>query len=315
MTFPSTLPAGALADLPRARHYGQFYGLAPLPEDGPLLVVHGNCQAEALRVLLDGAPRSPCTSVRVPALHEIAADEMPLLARLLDRADVLLTQPVAGGYHGLPLGTADVRRAASRARTVVFPIVRFVGLHPYQVVTSAPELRPPEVPYHDLRTVLRASGAAPAPTLDAERLEATTAWSLRALRLREEAAGAVPVHDLLRAAGTRAANTINHPGNPVLLGLARRLQRTLGWPETAEDPGRELLDSVHAPLEEQVCRLLPQGDGTVRPDWVVDGEALPDARVVAAQLAWYLDHPDVVRVVLNRASEQLRHLGRRPDAR
>lgn len=304
----SGLPARALADLPRAHHYGQFYGLAPLPDDRPLLVVHGNCQAESVRVLLQGAPEAPCSSVRVPALHEMAADEVPFLARLLERAAVLVTQPVRDGYHGLPLGTADVRRAAAGARTVIFPVTRFVGLHPYQLVTSSPEHNPPVVPYHDLRTILRAAGLEASAPLDAERLEAVTAWSLGSLRRREEAAGAVPVHDLLSEAGVRATNTVNHPGNPVLVGLARRIQRTLGWPETATDPGRELLDAVHAPLENQVCELVDPSAPPC-PDWVVDGSPVTDASVVEAQLAWYGRRPEVVKFVLARATEQLGLLG------
>lgn len=52
----------------RRQHYAHFYGLAPLPsDDRPLLVVHGNCQAESLRVLLDGAA-SPVRTVRVPLI-------------------------------------------------------------------------------------------------------------------------------------------------------------------------------------------------------------------------------------------------------
>ncbi len=305
----STLPAAARADLPRAHHYGEFYGLKPLPDDDrPLLLVHGNCQAESLRLLLQRAPESPCASIRIPPLHEIAVDEIPCLQGLLARCAVLLTQPVANGYHDLPLGTDDVRRTAARARTVVFPIIRFVGLHPYQVVTNSSDHRPPAVPYHDLRTVLRAAGLPSPPPLDAAHLDAVTTWSIRALQRREEAAGAVPVHDLLRAARTRAANTINHPGNPVLVGMARRVQRTLGWPETAVDPGYEMLGSVHAPLEPEVRDAVdPTVD--VRPDWVVDGRPVTDASIAAAQLAWCHQRPDVVRVVLSRAAEQLRCLG------
>lgn len=305
----SLLPAAALADLPRAHHYGEFYGLKPLPSgDRPLLLVHGNCQAESLRLLLQRAPETPCASVRIPPLHEIAADEVPFLERLLERCDLLLTQPVAPGYHGLPLGTDDVRRTAARARTVVFPIIRFAGLHPYQVVTNSPDARPPAVPYHDLRTVLRAARMPPPPPLEATHVEAVVEWSTGTLRQREEAAGAVPAHDLLRPAGTRATNTINHPGNPVLVDLARRVQRTLGWPETAIDPGYEMLDSVHAPLERAV-RDAVDPTAAVRPDWVVEGQPVADAGIAATQLAWYHERPDVVRFVLGRAAPQLTCLG------
>ncbi len=301
------LPAAARADLPRAHHYGEFYGLKPLPDDGrPLLVVHGNCQAESLRLLLQNAPDAPCSSVRIPAVHEIAADEMPFLERLLRRSDVLVVQPIASGYRDLALGTDDVQATAGRTRSVVFPVFRFVGLQPYQVVTGSSN--PPVVPYHDLRTALRAAGLPPAPRLDADRVEAVTAWSLAALRQREEAAGAVPVHDLVRGTGVRAANTVNHPGNPVLVDLARRIQGALGWAETATDPGFELLDSVHSPLEQGV-RDAVDPSAPVRDDWVVDGHAVPDAHVVEEQLAWYAGHPDVVELVLGRSTDQLRCLG------
>ena len=117
-----------------------------------------------------------------------------------------------------------------------------------------------------------------------------TTWSTRAPERREEAAGAIPVHDLLRDPRTRAANTINHPGDPVLVGMARCVQRTLGWPETAVDPCYEMLAAL-------------------RPDWVVDGRPVTDASIVAAQLAWHHERPDVVRFVLTLAAEQLGCLG------
>lgn len=303
----AALPAAARADLPRAYHYGEFYDLKPLPDDGrPLLVVHGNCQAESLRLLLQNAPDAPCSSVRIPAVHEIAADEVPFLERLLHRCDVLVVQPIADGYRDLPLGTGDVLATADATQTVVFPVFRFVGLQPYQVVTGA--TNPPVVPYHDLRTVLRAAGHPPAPRLTPGAVEAVTAWSLAALATREEVAGAVPVHDLVRATGVRAANTINHPGTPVLVGLARRVQAALGWAETATDPGFELLDSVHSPLD-PVVRDAVDPSAPARPDWVVDGRTVPDAVVVDEQLAWYADHPEVVDLVLTRSTDQLRCLG------
>ena len=307
----AALPAAAQADLPRAFHYGEFYGLKPLPDDGrPLLVVHGNCQAESLRLLLQNAPDAPCSSVRIPAVHEIAADELPFLERLLHACDILVVQPIATGYRDLPLGTDDVQATAGRTQSVVFPVFRFVGLQPYQVVTGASN--PPVVPYHDLRTVLRAAGRPAAPRLTSDHVEAVTAWSLAALAEREEAAGAVPVHDLVRAAGVRAANTVNHPGNPVLVSLALRVQAALGWAATATDPGYELLDSVHTPLEDGV-RDAVDPSAPVRPDWVVDGQVVSDAAVVDGQLAWYAAHPDIVDVVLKRSADQLRCLGVDPS--
>ncbi|MDQ2795666.1 MAG: WcbI family polysaccharide biosynthesis putative acetyltransferase, partial [Actinomycetota bacterium] len=254
-TLPD-LPPVALADLPRAHHYGEFYGLKPLPKGGPFLVVHGNCQAEALRLLLQDAPEAPCVSVRVPAVHELTAEEVPLLQRLLSRASVVLTQPVTDGYHDLPLGAAQVAAVALDATAVVWPVIRYAGLLPWQVVFNHPRAGdPPVVPYHDVRTMLRAAREPEPRTGDAE-FRAVSAWSLDELWARERRAGAVRVSDLVREAGPSATNTVNHPGNAVLVALARRLQGHLGWPVTAADPGFTLLDSVHAPVDPVVLEAL-----------------------------------------------------------
>ena len=91
----------------RRRHYGAFYGLEDLPSgDAPRLAVYGNCQAEALRVSL--ATAGTVQSVRMPPVHELVADDLPHLERLLNWVDVLVAQSVADGYRGLPAGTAEV---------------------------------------------------------------------------------------------------------------------------------------------------------------------------------------------------------------
>lgn len=311
---PSTtdeLPAAATADLPRAWHYGEFYGLRPLPEDKPLLVVHGNCQAEAVRVLMGASPDAACVGIRVPPVHELAADEVPFLERLLHRTAVLMAQPIADDYHDLPLGTAQVAAVARDARTVIFPVFRYQGLFPFQAVFHHAEAGdPPVVPYHDLRTLLTAAGHRHLlPEPGPEQVRALAEWSIEQLRRREVSAGAVPVSDLIGAAGHRAANVINHPGNPVLVGLARRLQESLGWPVDAVDPGRELLDSIHAPLREDVLDALGCGTNGATKHWVVSGEPVSDESIVAAHLDWYAARPEVVAEALDRCAEQLQLLG------
>ena len=52
---------------------------------------------------------------------------------------------------------------------------------------------------------------------------ATITW-LTELARRERQHGAIPVSDLLRPAGIDAGHTVNHPGNTVLVGLARRIE-------------------------------------------------------------------------------------------
>jgi hypothetical protein len=297
--------AAIRADPARARHYGQFYGLDPLPDDDrPLLVVHGNCQAESLRQLLQDAPGAPWSSVRIPPVHELAADEVPLLQRLLRRADVVLTQPIADDYGRMPVGAGQVGHTATRARTVVWPVVFYAGLHPWQLVHHDDEAGdPPLVPYHDARTVLRAAGSEPA--TDPSAAAAVSVWSLDELRRREAAAGAVPVSDLVLAAGAGAMRTVNHPANPVLVSLARRIQEALGLSATAVDPGRRLLDVLHAPVSADVLVALGLDPAGAREDWLVSGEVVSIAEVERAQLAWLLDRPHVVADIVRRHRAQL----------
>ncbi|MEO7753611.1 MAG: WcbI family polysaccharide biosynthesis putative acetyltransferase [Terracoccus sp.] len=304
----------AVCDPARAWHYGEFYGLKPVPDEAPLLVVHGNCQAESLRILLQQAPDSPCASVRIPPVHELHADEVPLLQRLLRRAAAVVVQPIAGGYHDLPLGTEDVRRASPVAEVVVFPVFRYAGLLPCQVVhTDATHGDPPVVPYHDVCTLLRAAGrdedAARVSAGLGDHARAVSQWSLDELARRESASGSVVVSDLVTGAGARSTNTINHPGNPILVGLAQRVEEALGWPTTAQDPGRELLDSIHAPLDARVLAALGLDPVAATDHWRVGDRELHPEDVARDQIDWYRERPAVLEDLLGRSATQLRLLG------
>ena len=222
------LPPVALADLPRAMHYGEFYGLKPIPDEKPLLVVHGNCQAEAIRLLLQEAEDAPCVSVRVPAVHAHARRD-PLAAAVVGARG---RGAHAAGHRRLPrpalLGASEVQEAAPEARVVRWPVVWYAGLLPWQVVFTHPEQGdPPVVPYHDVRTVMLALGRAGADGRPGG-LPAVARWSLAELRDREARAGAVPVSQFVVDAGARATNTVNHPGNPVLVSLGAR-DPASGW--------------------------------------------------------------------------------------
>lgn len=308
-------PTGAVTG--RHRHYGTFYGLEQVEQDDrPLLLVHGNCQAESLRVLLSGGSqqaghRSPVRTVRVPPVHELTADDLPHLHALLARVDVVVSQPVADGYRGLPLGTAEVVEAAQRARgggrppqLVVVPVLRWAALHPFQVIVRAPGAgEPPLVPYHDLRTLALAAGAAPLPEVpSAAAVRAVRDLSATELRSRQERHGSLPVVDLLTDAGAHATHTVNHPGNGVLIGLARSVLAAVGLPDGVADPGRTLLDSVHAPVLPEVLDALGLADqaGSARPSWRVRGQDLDDDEVRDAHLRWYAEHPRVAEAGLAR---------------
>ncbi|WP_034252203.1 MULTISPECIES: WcbI family polysaccharide biosynthesis putative acetyltransferase [Arsenicicoccus] len=298
----------------RVRHYGAFYGVDALPEgDGPLVVVLGNCQAEAVRVLLNGSPSRGVRSVRVPPVFEMTEDDVVHLGLLLERTDVLVGQPIKDDYRGMPLGTAQVAQAlAPGAQVVRIPVSFYAGLYPWQVLVRTPESGdPPGVPYHDLRTVLEAAdGTRPPDRLDADGIREISRASVAELRRREDAAGTVRVSDVLLEAGADACHVVNHPGNTLLVALARRVQEQLGLPVDAQDPGRTLLSELFAPLDPRVVDALDL-DAEPRTGWTRRGEHVPDDEVREVQLAWLADHPDIVRLTLERHAGTARLLGLR----
>jgi len=283
----------------RREHYSDLYQ-GPDRDGRPLAVVHGNCQAEALRVLLAASPTFPWQAVRVPPVHELEADDLEAYDRLLAACTLLLSQPVAQDYRGLPLGTKQVAsRLAPGAVVVVWPVVRWQGLHPWQAIVRATDgAEPPVVPYHDLRTL---TGRVP----EGADLVAAARGSTAEL-VRREAVCDVVVSDLLF--GGDAVHTLNHPGNRVLVELARRVQDHAGAPIDAAERERELLGGVRAPLEAQVLTGLGL-DGPPREHWLVDGQEVPAGDVVVAHAAWYATRPDVVAEGLRRYAERLPLLG------
>jgi hypothetical protein len=291
---------------PRTRHFGAFYGLDDLDGDDPVALVVGNCQAESLRVMLEGGG---LRTVRMPALHELVAADLPHLDRWLAHAQVLIAQPVRDDYHGLPIGTVQLaRRLGPGARTVRVPVIRFAGLYPAHAIVrppADPSLVPPVVAYHDLRVLAEAAGLTARPRIDLPAVRAIAAESIAQLHMREQAHGTVVVSDLFERPSFTLMRTLNHPGNEVFAELAARVRAALGLPAHRVDPGRPLLDAVHAPRDGAVIEAWDLNEPE-RPYWVVDGRPVDAGHVREAHLAWYAAHPDVVRAGLDRHADTLR---------
>ena len=291
----------------RREHYADFYELAARRESGTLMgVVFGNCQAESLRQFLP----TGVDWVRMPPVHELVESDLPHLEVLLGRVDVIISQPVRDDYHGMPLGTSQLfYRVRELCARLVFPVIRFAGLYLTHAIVRPPSnasLVPPLVAYHDLRTLAEAAGD-PLPQLTTDAIRGVAALSLRELQSREQRFDAIPVSDIFATPGFDQMRTINHPGNPVWNTLSQRVIDRLGLDAEPTDPGRPLLDSVHAPRQPAVIDAWGL-DSEPTDYWVVDGMRIPDEERHRVHLEWYRQHPDVVEAGLRRHEPALRLL-------
>lgn len=301
----------------RTRHYGEFYGVADNEtiDDRQILVVWGNCQAEAMRVVLSGSPDLAYRTIRVPPVHELEASDIPQVESLIREAAVIVSQPVRGGYRGLPIGGPDLADMAPSAKRITWPVIRYGGLFPFQVIVrhpASPAAVPPGVPYHDLRTIFAArDGRKSFDDWDVhvarENISEAARWSVEQLAARESRHCDVTVSDVLLGLGADAAHTINHPGNKVLLALAGRILGELGA-SVPEAPARELLGNTRAPLEQRVIDALGL-DAAAQLSWRVDGESLSEEDVHERQFRWYIDNPAYIDAALDRYRELISILG------
>jgi hypothetical protein len=309
------MTAGAIID-GRTRHYGTFYGLDPVPPPGgrPVLLVWGNCQAEAVRVLLGGSKTLEAETVRIPPVFELTPADIEPLRRLASAASILVSQPVKDDYHDLPLGTAQVTAMMRHGATVVrWPVVRWAGLHPFQAIVRDPRdpsRDPPVVPYHDLRTLASARGSGGFFDHQAavDSCRAVANESSAELRRREVRDCDVGISDVFDHPESGDMFTINHPGNRVLVELAHRLQQALGRPADAADPGRNLLGGVSAPVDERAAQAfgLPATGERV---WRVGDRQVTALDIHQTQLRWYRDNPWLVDAGYARHRETMELLG------
>ncbi len=285
--------------LARRGHYAEFFGLAALPEHYG--VVLGNCQAESLRMVID-APEH--RFIRVPPVHEMSGAEVERLHEVVAAADIVVSQPIRDDYRGLPLGTRQIA-AVTDARMLTVPPVRFAGLHPAQSAIRVPAVEgdPPIVAYHDIRTLAAAAGIAVPESLPPDAVRAVGRSSVDVLREREQTAD-IPVSDLFDHVTADHSRTVNHPGNAVWLPLGARVLEALGVDGAPTDPGRPLLDAVHAPLAPEVIEAWSLPDRP-RAHWIVGGAVVDDAEVRAAHLAWYVGHPEFVTAAVERLAPLL----------
>lgn len=253
----------------------------------------------------------------MPPVHELTAADLPHLGSLLAETAVLVSQPIRQNYRDLPIGTADLAAQLPAGAAVTrWPVIRYAGLYPFQVIVRHPADRsvtPPVVPYHDLRTLAAArDGLDPADDWDvevsAEQIRAVAEVSRAELARRESRDTDVGVSDVLAAHGADAAHTINHPGNPVFDDLANRILELQDVSARTQPLPRTLLTSMYAPLEQRVLTALGL-TAEPRPSWLAEQEELAPQQVYSAQLRWYADNPDYIALATERHGQVMELLG------
>lgn len=284
--------------------------------DAPRVMVIGNCQADVYRDLLRSSEHVHVTDVR--PVYEMTAADIPGLQSELARTDVLIVQPVRDDYRDLPLGHRQLAaRLPPSATVVLVPVLRYAGLHPYQVLIRPPRdrsLTPPVAPYHDLRTIL-AAATGDRGLLDAsptaEQARESARESVEALRVREHAHGTLTASDLLDPAPRW--HTINHPDRATLAAVFSRILERLPaglLPDPPQIGDREPLGATRAPADPAAARALGVEPDPNR-DWLVDGRPVATQDIVAAHLDWYAANPDVVTEGLRRHAARIELLGLR----
>lgn len=300
-------------DQGRREHYGEFYGLhSPQDPELPLLVVYGNCQAEATRVLLDGAADGRWRTLRMPPVHELVAEDLPHLRKVLADTSYLVAQPIVDGYRDLPLGTQEIaRELPERASVARFPSVYWAALFPTQVIVRVPDAGdPPVVPYHDLRVLVAAANKVPASfePVHADGVRAVHEDSLAQLRRRQEHHDTIDAATILEHAGADTTWVVNHPHNHVLLRESEAILDRLGLTGEVTDPGRVLLGQLRTPVYAETLDALGI-DGEASTSWQIQGEQVSEQEIADEQLAWYAEHPEAIEIGLKQHAELVRTLG------
>jgi hypothetical protein len=118
----------------------------------------------------------------------------------------------------------------------------------------------------------------------------------------------VVVSDLLERPSFGLMRTLNHPGNPLWCALARRLRDRLGSREPVRDPGRPLLDGIHAPRDPVVIETFGL-DQAPDPSWYREGRRIDVDAIRDAHLSWYRERPDAVAAGVRRHRTALAALG------
>jgi len=285
-------------------------------------VIHGNCQADALTSLL---PSSPAFArefevSRIPAVHEVTSDDLPVLRDTLARADVIITQAVRDDYRGLPVGTDQILELAPGARVVRIPALYSDATFPYQVYLRDADGLPVDAPttvYHDLRALALAAAGSSAGDVQALAEHRPPADALRHIaaigdeRLAELEAGSdIEITDVILDPHHRASSfwTVNHPTLQTLDVLAERIQAALGLTPTPCAIRDEILGAFRTPIDAPTIEALAL-DAEPSQTWTCEGIQHSVTSVLAEQLEFLKARPELIETGHEDHGQRLEALG------
>jgi hypothetical protein len=289
--------------------FGRLGFAASVPSRRPIVAVYGNCQAEALRQILELSPDFSRNyyAIPIPGAHEVTRAQLPALHMVVRRASVILTQRIRDDYRALPLGTNQVlTHARSDATILTYPSMFYRGLHPYLAYVHATgELGTPAPltsGYHDLRFIYAAgrgmSDEAAREWLheftgDAGFIEEMASESLQSLRARERNLD-LTVSAVIPGLADRSFWTLNHPSNAVLSEAARAAHRVLGTRAAPTAATDEMLTSLVAPVHAHIRVALGYPERAEDKGWSINGRQFSDVEVMSTHLGYYRRRPEVL---------------------
>ena len=232
------------------------------------IYVHGNCQASALRWLLSSLDGIEVNSREVHLIDPLNVQDVELYKADISAADIVLTQPIADGYHGVDFLSFNwVKGSARDGATILrFPSIYFRG---YALSHYALEMKGHITDYHDVHIAdMYCAGFSDEEC--AAALRSTSFWSsefvnseilvsLRSLMIREERFGLD-----LRCSSFIAGHlnqevlfhTFNHPSRKTLVHIGNKFLERIGRPPSLSDDGLEFLDQTSMPLYPSLAECL-----------------------------------------------------------
>lgn len=240
----------AKQERPNAPVIGELHSKLKTQLGGADIVVIGNCQAEPLSKIICSKNRF-INSIKVITAHLYRHEDA--IYRTLDRADFILTQPLADKFPGI---ATQALKSRYGSKVITFLNLHFNGFHSdwtYLNLNPAKRLHGPMGEYHNV-SIIESFQAGLSEDEALERFESceynqsrfghAAAQSLNELRQREASVDIKMTDFIEQAYLNKQCNfhTFNHPNTATLNEEANRILKYLNLPYEDSTPIGEVLN-------------------------------------------------------------------------